>query len=249
MMLLASTSLLAQRQIKDFSEATLEELSNITVYTASRHVQKATEAPSSVTVVTRDEIQKYGYRTLADILRSVRGFDITYDRNYTYAGVRGVNRPETYNSRVLLLIDGLRTNNNVYEQAMLGTEFPLDVDLIERVEIVRGPSSSLYGTSAFFAVINVITRKAGQLNDWEISFEPASFGTYQGRVSYGGQYRGLDAVFSTAFYDSRGQTLFFPEFNSPAFSGDGELSRIYIPGNLRRSYQGHSHWRFRYAIQ
>jgi len=121
MMLLATTSLLAQRQIKDFSEATLEELSNITVYTASRHVQKATEAPSSVTVVTRDEIQKYGYRTLADILRSVRGFDITYDRNYTYAGVRGVNRPETYNSRVLLLIDGLRTNNNVYEQAMLGT--------------------------------------------------------------------------------------------------------------------------------
>ena len=89
MMLLATTSLLAQRQIKDLSEATLEELSNITVYTASRHVQKATEAPSSVTVVTRDEIQKYGYRTLADILRSVRGFDITYDRNYTYAGVRG----------------------------------------------------------------------------------------------------------------------------------------------------------------
>src|SRR2546428_2753054 len=213
---LATANLLAQQQTQDLGEASLEELANITVYTASRHIQKVTDAPSSVTVITRDEIQKYGYRTLADILRSVRGFDITYDRNYTYAGVRGVNRPETYNSRVLLLIDGLRTNNNVYEQAMLGTEFPLDVDLIERVEIVRGPSSSLYGTSAFFAVINVITRKAGQLNDWEISFEPASFGTYQGRVSYGGQYRGLDAVFSTAFYDSRGQTLFFPEFNSPA---------------------------------
>ena len=99
---------------------------------------------------------------------------------------------------------------------LLGTEFPLDVDLIERVEIVRGPSSSLYGSSAFFAVINVITRKAGQLNDWEISFEPASFGTYKGRVSYGAKYRGVDAVFSTAFYDSRGQPLFFPEFNSPA---------------------------------
>jgi outer membrane receptor for ferrienterochelin and colicins len=216
MMLPAPASLLAQQQTQDLSEVSLEELSNITVYTASRHIQKATEAPSSVTVITRDEIQKYGYRTLADTLRSVRGFDITYDRNYTYAGVRGVNRPETYNSRVLLLIDGLRTNNNIYEQAMLGTEFPLDVDLIERVEIVRGPSSSLYGTSAFFAVINVITRKAGQLNDWEISFEPASFGTYKGRVSYGAKYRGLDAVFSTAFYDSRGQTLFFPEFNSPA---------------------------------
>ena len=128
----------------------------------------------------------------------------------------GINRPETYNSRVLLLIDGHRTNNNIYEQAMLGTEFPLDVDLIERVEIVRGPSSSLYGTSAFFAVINVITRKAEQLNGWELAFEPASFGTYKGRASYGVKYRGVDAVFSSAFYDSRGQTLFFPEFNSPA---------------------------------
>ncbi|HEV2728650.1 MAG TPA: TonB-dependent receptor, partial [Terriglobales bacterium] len=215
-MLLPGARLVAQQQTKDLGEASLEELANITVYTASRHVQKATEAPSSVTVVTRDEIQKYGYRTLADILRSVRGFDITYDRNFTYAGVRGINRPETYNSRVLLLIDGHRINNNIYEQAMLGTEFPLDVDLIERVEVVRGPSSSLYGTSAFFAVINVITRKPQQLSGWELSFEPASFGTFKGRASYGGKYQGMDMVLSGGFYDSQGQTLFYPEFNTPA---------------------------------
>ncbi|HEV2713794.1 MAG TPA: TonB-dependent receptor, partial [Terriglobales bacterium] len=214
--LLPNARLVAQQQTKDLGEASLEELANITVYTASRHVQKATEAPSSVTVVTRDEIQKYGYRTLADILRSVRGFDITYDRNFTYAGVRGINRPETYNSRVLLLIDGHRINNNIYEQAMLGTEFPLDVDLIERVEVVRGPSSSLYGTSAFFAVINVITRKPQQLSGWELSFEPESFGTYKGRASYGGKYQDMDMVLSGGFYDSQGQTLFYPEFNTPA---------------------------------
>ena len=215
-MLLPAARLVAQQQTRDLGEASLEELANITVYTASRHLQKATEAPSSVTVVTRDEIQKYGYRTLADILRSVRGFDITYDRNFTYAGVRGINRPETYNSRVLLLIDSHRINNNIYEQAMLGTEFPLDVDLIERVEVVRGPSSSLYGTSAFFAVINVITRKAQQLSGWELAFEPASFRTYNGRASYGGKYQGMDMVLSGGFYDSQGQTLFYPEFNTPA---------------------------------
>jgi outer membrane receptor for ferrienterochelin and colicins len=206
----------AQEGNKDIGEASLEELVNITVYTASRHTQKVTDAPSSVTVITRDEIQKYGYRTLADILRSVRGFDVTYDRAYCYLGVSGINRPETYNSNVLLLIDGHRTNNNVYEQAMLGIEFPLDVDLIERVEIVRGPSSSLYGTSAFLAVINVITRKADQLKGWELVFAPASFGTYQGRASYGANYRGMDIVLSSSFYNSLGQTLFYPEFNSPA---------------------------------
>src|SRR6266516_4772343 len=80
---LATANLLAQQQTQDLGEASLEELANITVYTASRHIQKVTDAPSLVTVITRDEIQKYGYRTLADILRSVRGFDITYDRNFT----------------------------------------------------------------------------------------------------------------------------------------------------------------------
>src|SRR5437879_12189919 len=85
---LATANLLAQQQTQDLGEASLEELANITVYTASRHIQKVTDAPSSVTVITRDEIQKYAYRTLADILRSVRGFDLTYARNFTYAGVR-----------------------------------------------------------------------------------------------------------------------------------------------------------------
>jgi outer membrane receptor for ferrienterochelin and colicins len=104
----------------------------------------------------------------------------------------------------------------VLGQAMIGPEFLVDVDMIERVEIVRGPSSSLYGAEAFFAVINVITRKPPQLRGLELSFAPASFGTYQGRVSYGGQYRGLNMLLSGTFYNSQGQTLFFPEFNRPA---------------------------------
>ena len=92
----------------------------------------------------------------------------------------------------------------------------MDVDLIERVEIIRGPSSSLYGADAFFAVINVITRKPPQLKGVELSFAPASFGTYAGRASYGGQYRGMDMLLSGTFYNSQGQTLFYPQFDSPA---------------------------------
>jgi len=185
--LFAATAV-AQQETKDLTETSLEDLANVQVYSASKHMQSVSEAPSSVTVVTADEIQKYGYRTLADVLRSVRGFYITYDRDYSYLGVRGFERLGDYNNRILLLLDGHRINNNVYEQAMLGTEFPTDVDLIERVEVIRGPSSSLYGSDAFFAVINVITRKAPQFKGLELSFEPASFDTYKGRASYGGQY-------------------------------------------------------------
>jgi iron complex outermembrane receptor protein len=211
----ATATGLAQ-QGKDLSQASLEELAKIQVYSASKHLQSVSEAPSSVTIITADEIQKYGYRTLADILRSLRGFYVTYDRNYSFVGVRGFEYLGDWDSRILLLVDGHRINNNVSNMAMFGTEFPVDVDLIQRVEIIRGPTSSLYGSDAFLAVINVVTRRPSQLKHFEFSFAPASFGTYEERASYGGQYRGVGMTLSSTFYNSAGQTLFFPEFNSPA---------------------------------
>ncbi len=206
----------AQEAPKDLGEVGLEELGSIKVYSASKHLQNASDAPASVTVVTADEIQKYGYRSLADILESVRDFYITYDRDYSFVGVRGFGRLGDWNSRVLVLVDGHRINDNILGEALLGSEFLVDVDLIERVEIIRGPSSSLYGDEAFFAVINVITRKPLQMKGFELSFAPASFGTYQGRASYGGQYKGIDMMLSGTFYNSKGSTLFFPQFDSPA---------------------------------
>src|SRR5947209_19651831 len=145
------------QEAADVAEASIEELGRIKVYTASKHLQSGTDAPSSVTVITADEIQKHGYRTLADILQTVRGFFVTYDRNYSSLGVRGFARPGDFNTRVLLLVDGHRLNDNIYDEAMLGTEFPIDIDLISRIEVVRGPVSSLYGSNALFAVINIIT--------------------------------------------------------------------------------------------
>ncbi len=85
------------------------------VYGASKYEQKITEAPSYITIITSDEIRKYGYRTLADLLRSVPGFHVSFDRNYTYLGVRGFNLPGDYTSRYLLMIDGHRTNETIYD--------------------------------------------------------------------------------------------------------------------------------------
>jgi len=206
----------AQEKTNDISELSLEDLMNVEVYSASKHMQKASDAPSSVTVVTADEIQKHGYRTLADILESVRGFYITYDRDYSFVGVRDFGRLGDSNNRILVLIDGHRINDNVFGEPYLGTEFLVDVDLIDHVEVIRGPSSSLYGADAFFAVINVITRKGEQMRGFELSFAGASFGTYQGRASYGRRFRGIDMMFSGTFYNSYGPLLFFPEFDSPA---------------------------------
>jgi outer membrane receptor for ferrienterochelin and colicins len=204
---------------RDLKQMTLEELMAIEVskvYAASKHEQKVTEAPSSVTIVTSDEIRKYGYRTLADLLKSVRGFYVTNDRNYSYVGVRGFGRPGDYNARILVLIDGHRVNDNIYYSASVGQDFVLDVDLINRVEIVRGPGSSLYGTNAFFAVINILTRQASELNGPEVSGEAGSFNTYKGRATYGNEFgNSTDILLSGSILDSKGQNLFFREYDSP----------------------------------
>lgn len=207
----------AAHEAMDLTELPLEALLDIEVSTASKFPQKTLEAPAATTIITAADIKTYGYRTLADILRSARGFYTSYDRNYDYLGVRGFGRPGDYNSRVLLLVDGYRVNDAVYDTVSIGTEFFLDVDLIERVEIVRGPGSSVYGSNAFFGVINVITKSGKDYNGVEASGEVAGFETDKQRLTYGRQHEnGLEWMLSGSRYDRKGGDLYYPEYDSPA---------------------------------
>ncbi|MDD5057354.1 MAG: TonB-dependent receptor [Sideroxydans sp.] len=207
----------AQDDRADLTALSIEELLAVEVSSASKFPQKTVDAPAAVTIITAADIKTYGYRTLADLLKSVRGMNISYDRNYDYLGVRGSGRTWDINSRVLLLVDGNRLNDNVFDQAAIGTEFPLDMDLIARVEIVRGPGSSIYGSNAVLGVVNVITKNGGELNGMEVSGELASFDTSKGRLSYGKRYANdAELLLSASKYRSTGQDLFFPEFNFPS---------------------------------
>ena len=208
------------------ADTSLEDLLNIRVYSASRYEQRTAEAPASVSVITRREIQRYGYRTLADVVRSVPGFFVTSDLLYSYVGVRGFDNPGDYNTRVLLLVDGHRLNDAIFAQAMLGNEFPVDIDMVERVEVIRGPASSIYGTNAIFGVINVVTRTAGNLHGFELSADAGSFNSYRGRLSYGGTTHGLEMALSATFYGSKGNSqLFFPVFDTTA-TNNGFASHV-----------------------
>ncbi|MBI3529239.1 MAG: TonB-dependent receptor [Betaproteobacteria bacterium] len=198
-------------------ELPLEQLLDVQVYAASKFLQKASDAPSAVTVITASEIEAYGYRSLADVLKSIRGLYVSNDRNYSYLGVRGFSRPGDYNTRVLLLLDGYRINDNVFDQAVIGYEFPIDVDLIDRVEFIPGPGSSMYGSNAFLGVINVVTKHGHDYAATEIKGEVASAETVSGRATYGRQWGGdHELLLSASGLNSEGRDLFFPEFNSPA---------------------------------
>lgn len=188
------------------------------VWSASKHEQKTSEAPSLTNIIRADDIKKSGYRTFAEILSSVSGFYTTYDRSYHYLGVRGFGLPGDFNSRILVLIDGQRINDNVYGQAPIGTDFPLDTALIDRVEITRGPGSCLYGTNAFFAVVNVITQKGRDINGSQVSLDAGSLNTYNARYTFGKKFSsGTEMLMSGTIYSSRGQTsLYYKEFDDPA---------------------------------
>ncbi|MBM3308133.1 MAG: TonB-dependent receptor [Candidatus Eisenbacteria bacterium] len=199
----------------DLADLSLEELMDVrVVVAASRHAEDARTAPSSVSVITAEDIRRFGYRTLGDALASVRGLYTAYDRNYQYVGVRGILRPGDYGSRVLVLVDGFRVNDPVYNQGPVGGEFPVDTALVERIEVVHGPGSSLYGTNALLAVVNVVT-KAGDARGADVSAEVASGGTAGGRVTFSRPGR-TSVLVSGSLSDSDGRTLHFHELDDPA---------------------------------
>ncbi|AXF10309.1 TonB-dependent receptor [Paraburkholderia graminis] len=200
----------------DLAAMPLEALMQVTVNTASRFDQSVTDAPAAVVVLTAEDIREFGWRTLADALASLPGLYVTNDRSYQYLGARGFQRPGDYNSRFLLLIDGIRTNDGVYGQAPIGSDFPLDMDLVKRIEYVPGPGSSMYGANALFGVINVITKSGSDLAGAEAAVAAGSFGEKKARASYGWHgAHGADILLSATAYGRNGEDLYYPEFDTP----------------------------------
>ncbi|MBT7789136.1 MAG: TonB-dependent receptor [Calditrichaeota bacterium] len=195
-------------------DLSLEALLDMPVSSASKYKQTSREAPASITIVTAEEIEKFGYRTLGEILNSIRGFYLTNDRIYSSAGVRGFDLPSDFNNRVLLLINGHTVNDIIYGSAYFGTEFGFDIGSIDRIEIVRGPGSFVYGNNAMFGVINVITKNGNNLNGLKVSAETGSFGRLQSNAQFGKEFaNGLDLFVSGIWGDVKGQDLYFKEYD------------------------------------
>jgi outer membrane cobalamin receptor len=186
------------------------------VFGASRFDQAVTEAPASVSVITAEEVAAHGWRTLGEVLRTVRGFYVTNDRSYSYVGTRGFARSGDFNQRMLILIDGTRVNENVFDGAYVGFESMVDLSVVDRIEVIRGPSSSLYGANAFFAIINVVTSRGRAHGRMRVTGDVGSFGSRELGVSGGGRIgRGIEFVASAGRRRIGGQDLYFPEFDTP----------------------------------
>lgn len=182
---------------------------------AALHSQTLQDAPASVTIITAEDIRKYGYRTLGEALASVRGFYLTDNRSYETIGVRGFGAPDDYGSHVMVMVNGHNMTDNIFGYMLfLGNDFPIDMNLIKQIEIIRGPSSALYGTNGMFATINIVTKTPNEAGPASVTTTFDSFGEKKGQVLAATRVGSeAQALFSGSVYNNSGESpLYFPEF-------------------------------------
>lgn len=170
-------------ELEDEMEFLEEEQRIAIVVTASKHGQKITEAPAAVTVISSEDIQASGAVTIADLFRRVPGLDFmqTSARDYNL-NTRGFNN--TLSRRLLVLVDG----RSVYLDLMGFTPWDLiqvPIDDIERIEIVRGPGSALYGANATSGVVNIITKTPKEIDGGSVRMSYGEFSTADVGVVFG----------------------------------------------------------------
>jgi outer membrane receptor for ferrienterochelin and colicins len=205
------------------------------VFTAAKQLQSMQDAPASVTIVTDEDIKKYGHRNLTDVVKNVRSFYTYSDRNYDYIGARGLARLGDYGNRILQLVDGHTYNDNVYGSFSLGEAFGVDMDVVKRIEFVRGPGSALYGSNAFLGTVNILTKKGKEIDGLYTKAEARSHNTYTGGFVFGKEFANeVDLIVSVSLLDSKGQDHYYTEFDSPSTSqgwarnADGERARKFF---------------------
>jgi len=209
----------AESQIGDLSSMSIEQLMDVPVTTASKKAEPMSRTPAAVFVITHEDIERFGYRTLAEALGQVIGIYSGTDRNYDYASVRGLaHSQDNYNQRVLVLIDGHRINELIYDYGPIGADFPLDMRSVERIEVVKGPGSALWGTDAMLAVVNVVSKTAADIDKPRFAAIYGSNSTQEAFAEYATPAAGpLKIAASASSMRSNGESsIYFPEFDDPS---------------------------------
>jgi iron complex outermembrane receptor protein len=228
-------------QAPDSENLSLDALLNIKISLASRQEQQLSEAPSIVAVVTDRDIEAMGAQTFEEVLRSIAGFDVVINPQASNIGigVRGLHNLNFQNNSIKFLSNGHTLNS------IGGSPYPyinhIPLSNIDKIEIIRGPGSALYGANAFLGVINIITKKSDSSS--HVTMEVGSFDTQRPSFFYGrstadlefsisGQYQKTDGYKETVDSDFAA-AAFFPAasaapaettINSESFSTQFDLT-------------------------
>ena len=129
---------------------------------AAKREQSLGNVASAVTVVSADRIRRFGYRTVGEAIAGVAGMYLSDNRDSYTIGIRGLNIPGDFNTRILVLVDGASINEAWAAFAGIGFDNFVAMDDIARIEVIRGPVGAVYGANAFFGIVNIVTRGASE---------------------------------------------------------------------------------------
>lgn len=200
------------------------------ISSASKRLQRLKEAPADATVLSGAELRALGYRTLAEALEGVLGFGSSQDRAYTTLTLRGLGVLGDLNTRVQILLDGHTVNaGGGLAASMVGEDFGLPLDRVERIEIIRGPASALYGSKAFQGLVNVITRPIA--SGGEAALEAQARGGAGAWARAGWLGSSLKGEILATRWKRSGTALTFPELRAesmPAEADREERQSVYL---------------------
>jgi vitamin B12 transporter len=170
------------------------------VVTATTVDTPAQQLGVALTVVTGEDFKTYHYATLDDAFRSIPGVSVQQQGGYgklSTLSIRGANP-----SQVLILVDGVRASSPTVGQTDLSDISP---DLIERIEVIRGPQSTLYGADAIGGVVNIITKKGAGPFSATVETMGGNYDTLHSKISLGGAYKIFNYSLSGSHLESNGQ--------------------------------------------
>lgn len=209
----------------------LEDLMKTKVRISTNTEQTLPKAPSVVSVITADDIKATGATNLTEILQSVPGV-------YVRANLFGFRPQVTFrgagSTQTLLMLNGEPVRDLVWSSGIFWKGLP--TEMIDRVEIIRGPGSALFGSEASAGVINVITKTAGRIAQSEAGARAGAFGSQSGWVQHGTDWNGIDIGFTAEMSHTNG--------HDPVIQRDGQTvkdaatgTRVsYAPGNAHFGY-------------
>jgi len=187
----------------DLDQLTLQELLNLEVTTAGRQREKISDIPASVVVVTREDIEAYGYQTLEEILRNIPGLYFTNDYFTQNFGLRGFWTVAPQRNFIILVNDIPQTEFLASAHQLEQINVP--VEAIDRIEVVRGPMSVMYGSGAFFGAINIKTNLPG--SGFPLNMASVAIGTqktYRLFTRASNDAKDFQYAFNASFYNTYG---------------------------------------------
>ncbi len=251
----------SEQQMDDFFSMSPLELANISVSIATGTAKPVYQSAAVTTVITADQIKAMGATELRQVLETVPGLHVSIQAvtNDPMYSMRGIHNP--VNNQVLVMLNGTRYSVPYKGSSMTGLELPLEA--IQQIEVIRGPGSALYGADAFAGVINIVTKKANDIDGTQIGIRGGSWDTQSIWGLHSNQWLGWDIAAALQYSHNNNdgdriikadaQSQLDTRFNTSASLAPGEMQtqgeewNAHL--NLQRQYWDINFWAFKQIDQ